>query len=114
MYQATVMGAHFASACSRGACGQVHSVFDRAMNIEITEHNTDISLLTLLCADSDIMPAALVTSMYGESWRKCCRIGGRVIFTQDMIYLDSASFIGRSVGCGNLETNRSRGYKRSA
>lgn len=93
MYRPIIMGKDFAHICSNGICGQIHSVFDRAMNIEISGRQPEASLMTLLCADADVMPAALVTSMRGESWRKFGKTGDRVIFTPDIIYMDSIPFI---------------------
>lgn len=94
MFQAIIMGNRFASICSEGACGRVHSVFDRAVNVEITVQSADISLLTLLCEGSDVMPASLVTSMRSDAWSNYCKAGDNVIFTNDAVYLNSAPFIG--------------------
>lgn len=93
MNRALIMGSCFASACLAGNCGLVHSVFDKAVNIVTSGKNRDIALLTLLCADSDIMPAALISSMSSGSWREYCKIGDYVIFTKDVIYLNSTPLI---------------------
>lgn len=93
MYQGLLMGKHVASACLDGAFGQVHSVFDKAVNIKIVSHGVGSSLLTLLCADSDIMPAAIVTSMRGDSWHDYCKVGNKIIFLKDAVFLNSAPFI---------------------
>ncbi|OQB23837.1 MAG: hypothetical protein BWY11_01567 [Firmicutes bacterium ADurb.Bin182] len=95
MFQAVIMGSRFASLCSEGACGKVHSVFDRAVNIEIAEQSADVSLLTVLCAGSDVMPASLVTTMHKDSWNNYCTIGNNVIFTKDAVYLNSVPLISR-------------------
>ena len=94
MFQALLMGSRFASACSEGTGGRVHSVFDRAVNIEIVERGADVSLLTLLSADSDVSPTSLVTSMRGDSWGNYCKKGDNVIFIKDVVYLGSAPAIG--------------------
>lgn len=93
MFQAHIMGDRFHFRCSQGTSGRVHSVFDSAVNIDISVNNSDVSLLTLLCAGSDVMPASLVTSMRLDSWHNYCKIDDIAIFTPHTVYMNSVPLV---------------------
>lgn len=93
MIQAHIMGDRFHFRCSQGTSGRVHSVFDSAVNIDISVNNSDVSLLTLLCAGSDVMPASLVTSMRLDSWHNYCKTDEIAIFTPNAVYLNAVPIV---------------------
>ena len=88
MYCAFIVGNRFASICKAGIKGNVHSIFNKTINIKINEHGVPISLLTLGRRDVDISPSSVITSMRNDqSWQSLnIKIGSRVVFTQDKVY----------------------------
>ena len=92
MFNALKIGQDFWQACSLGASGKVHSVFERAINIEVSE---DGRLLTLLCEDGDIMPANCTTCTPDGLWKSFAKVGDKVLFTPDIVYIDNIARINR-------------------
>ena len=71
--------------------GRIHSVFDRAVNIEIK--NSSQQLLTLIYEDIDIMSANLVVRTMNNNWRDLLSENKQVILTPDTLYVDNKPFI---------------------
>ena len=92
MFYAVVLGKDFANTCVIGSSGIVHSVFERAVNIEIKSPTN--YLLTLICENVDIMPANLVVRIPEGVWTEFIKIDDNVILTTDNIYVDNIPRIG--------------------
>lgn len=91
MYDAVIIGDDFSTTCQRGSTGRIHSVFDRAVNIEIK--NSSQQLLTLIYEDIDIMSANLVVRTMNNNWRDLLSENKQVILTPDTLYVDNKPFI---------------------
>ena len=88
MGYALTVGKDFAAACKDGACGQIHSIFERAINLEILGKN---HLLTILyegdrldsvkagTLNADIMPASCIVSAPCQG-----SIDDKVLLTHDV------------------------------
>ena len=92
MFSALKIGRDFAQACNLGSLGKVHSVFERAINIELPKNDR---LLTLLCENGDIMPANCTTSMPEGLGGNFAKPGDKVLFTPDIVYIENRACINK-------------------
>lgn len=91
MYDAVIIGDDFSTACKIGSTGRIHSIFERAVNIEIK--NSSKQLLTLIYEDIDIMSANLVVKSIKNNWLDFLSENKQVILTPDSLYVDNKLFI---------------------
>lgn len=87
VYEAVIIGNDFAKACKRGSIGRIHSVFERAVNIEIK--NSSQQLLTLIDEEVDIMSANLVVRSTRSDWRNYIAENEPVIFTSESVFINN-------------------------
>ena len=90
MFRALKVGKDFSQACNSGSFGKVHSVFERAINIEISK---DGRLLALLCEGGDIMSANCTISMLSGQWGNFVKVGDKVLFTPNIAYIENVAII---------------------
>ena len=95
MFSALKKGKQFAITCDTGAIGTVHSVFDKALNIQLGK--TD-NLLTLLHHGIDIMEATCTIAPTVTPFHQRAKVGANVIFTQNVVYIANIPF------CAGIQT----------
>ena len=105
MSSAVLKGNAFASTCKNGAYGKVHSVFDKAINIQVYEED---QLLTVVCEDVDIMSACCVAAAPSGSWEKAAKAGDKVLFTPGTVYVENIPIVG-NIYAARLWENLSSG-----
>lgn len=86
MYRARIVGTRFKQVCELGGIGHVHSVFDRAVNIEMKESKK--CFLTILKDKVDMMSSNLVLDSNTTSMRQIMVQNDKVFFTSDCIYVN--------------------------
>lgn len=91
MFNAVMIGEVFADVCKNGAFGEVHSIFERAMNIQISKED---KLLTLVCGDLDIMAAGCVVNAPHGCWREMASVGDKMLLTPDVVYIENRPYVG--------------------
>ena len=91
MFHTVATGKDFALACKQGACGKIHSVFERAINVELAEDE----LLTVLCEGADIMSASCVAAIPVGYWAKLTKPGDTALFTPNTVYVKNVPVIGK-------------------
>ena len=90
MFKAVLLGNDFANMCTTGCVGEVHSVFERAVNIQIS----DGRLFTVLCEGADIMPASCLATAPPAYWEKTLSIGDRAALTPNVVYVNNTPLAG--------------------
>jgi len=98
MFYAVLLGKYFSELCKRGGTGNIHSVFERAINVELAEEG----LFTLLAGgaggnaagETDIMPASCIAAAPAGSWEKIIRTGSGVLLTPDIVYVENIPVVG--------------------
>jgi hypothetical protein len=91
MFSAVLKGKDFASACKNGAHGKIHSIFERAINIQTDGED---QLLTILCEDVDIMPSACIVDAHCGSWENLASPGDKAILASDIMYINCLPCVG--------------------
>ena len=97
MFHAVTPGKDFAQACKQGAFGKAHSVFERALNVELAEGG----LLTMLCGGADVFSASCVATAPAGYWESQVKPGDNVIFTPDIMYVENVPVVGK-ISAANL------------
>ena len=91
MLMASMIGSDFSQACEQGSVGTVHSVFERAVNIQLAGQSG--GLLTLLGSNIDMMPACLLASSPSGTWGRLMKIGDSVLFTREVLYVKNVPIV---------------------
>jgi len=90
MYRATMLGKAFENACREGTIAKVHSIFDKAVNIQLLKEN---QLLTILCESSDIMSAGCIVDTTFFCRKDKISVGSVVLLTPDIIYVSNLPYV---------------------
>jgi len=88
MFHATTIGITFESACRYGTFGRAHSIFEKAMNIQISDEG---QLLTILCEGADIMSAGCIVNAPSDVGERIS-VGDKVLMTPDVVYIEQIPF----------------------